>query len=149
VRSRLVTTSGVVDVPEAATADAVRTEDGLVWVDLDHTDEPGMAPLPQLFDVRPTDLEDCYTRTPVPKPHLHPDHHYTAIDGLSRARNPAEVRSRAVRAHQLSPVSGRRPATDGLTGLRTLCDVSVCEADVEQDDHPLVHAIATFAVLHR
>ena len=59
MRSRLLTTSGVVDVPEAATADAVRTEDGLVWVDLDHTDEPGMAPLPQLFDVRPTDLEDC------------------------------------------------------------------------------------------
>jgi uncharacterized protein (TIGR00369 family) len=28
-------------------------------------------------------------------------------------------------------------------------NLSVCEADVEQDDRPLVHAIATFAVLHR
>ena len=27
--------------------------------------------------------------------------------------------------------------------------LSVCEADVEQDGHTLVHAIATFAVLHR
>jgi uncharacterized protein (TIGR00369 family) len=27
-------------------------------------------------------------------------------------------------------------------------NLSVCEADVEQDDRPLVHAIATFAVLH-
>jgi magnesium transporter len=87
VRSRLVTTTGVVEVPEATTADAVRTEDGLVWVDLDHTDERGMALLPQLFDVRPTDLEDCYTRTPVPKLHLYPDHHYTAINGLSRGSN--------------------------------------------------------------
>src|SRR3954454_4474020 len=87
VRSRLVTATGVVEVPEATIADAVRTEDGLVWVDLDHTDERGMALLPQLFDVRPTDLEDCYTRTPVPKLHLYPDHHYTAINGLSRGSN--------------------------------------------------------------
>ena len=28
-------------------------------------------------------------------------------------------------------------------------NLSVCEADVEQDGHTLVHAIATFAVLHR
>jgi acyl-coenzyme A thioesterase PaaI-like protein len=28
-------------------------------------------------------------------------------------------------------------------------NLSVCEADVEQDGRPLVHAIATFAVLHR
>ena len=27
--------------------------------------------------------------------------------------------------------------------------ISVCEADVEQDGYTLVHAIATFAVLHR
>jgi len=87
VRSRLVTTTGVVEVPEVTIADAVRTEDGLLWVDLDHTDERGMALLPQLFDVRPTDLEDCYTRTPVPKLHLYPDHHYTAINGLSRGSN--------------------------------------------------------------
>lgn len=27
--------------------------------------------------------------------------------------------------------------------------LTVCEADVEQDGHTLVHAVATFAVLHR
>lgn len=27
--------------------------------------------------------------------------------------------------------------------------LTVCEADVEQDGRPLVHAVATFAVLHR
>ena len=62
----------------------LRTEDGLVWVDLDHTDERGMALLPQLLDARLTDVEDCYARTPVPKLHPYLDHHYTAINGLSR-----------------------------------------------------------------
>ena len=28
-------------------------------------------------------------------------------------------------------------------------NLTVCEADVEQDGHPLAHAVATFAVLHR
>jgi uncharacterized protein (TIGR00369 family) len=28
-------------------------------------------------------------------------------------------------------------------------DLTVCEADVEQDDRSLAHALATFAVLHR
>jgi Mg2+ and Co2+ transporter CorA len=87
VRSRHVTTTGVVEVPTATTADTMCTEDGLVWVDLDHTDERGMALLPQLLDARPIDVEDCHARTPVPKLHLYPDHHYTAINGLSRGSN--------------------------------------------------------------
>jgi Mg2+ and Co2+ transporter CorA len=87
VRSRHVTTAGAVEVTEATTADALCTDDGLVWVDLDHTDEQAMALLPQLLDARPTDVEDCDARTPVPKLHLYPDHHYTAINGLSRGSN--------------------------------------------------------------
>ena len=43
-----------------------------------------MATLPDLFDVRPTDIADCHIRTPVPKMHRYPDHHYTAINGLAR-----------------------------------------------------------------
>ena len=84
MRSRHVTTTGVVEVPQATSADALCTEDGLVWVDLDHTDERGMALLPQILDARLTDVEDCHARTPVPKLRLYPDHHYTAINGLSR-----------------------------------------------------------------
>ena len=87
MRSRHVTTTGVVEVPQATSADALCTEDGLVWVDLDHTDERGMALLPQILDARLTDVEDCHARTPVPKLHLYPDHHYTAINGLSRGSN--------------------------------------------------------------
>jgi len=68
-------------------AKVVAAGDGLVWVDLDHTDEQGMALLPELFDVRRVDLADCYLRTPVPKLHLYPDHHYTAINGLARGHD--------------------------------------------------------------
>jgi magnesium/cobalt transport protein CorA len=58
--------------------------EGLVWIDLDHADEQGMALLPQLFEIRPTDVGECHARTPVPILHLYPDHHFTAINGLSR-----------------------------------------------------------------
>ena len=74
-------------MPAPTDPDAFAPTDGLVWIDLDHNDEQGMALLPQLFDVRPTDLEDCHVRTPVPKLHLYPDHHFTAINGLSRGSN--------------------------------------------------------------
>ena len=40
--------------------------------------------LPDLFDVRSADVADCHIRTPVPKLHRYPDHHYTAINGLAR-----------------------------------------------------------------
>jgi uncharacterized protein (TIGR00369 family) len=47
-----------------------------------------------------------------------------------------------------------RPGTPGhlrvTARLRTQGEhLTVCEADVEQDDRTLVHAVATFAVLHR
>jgi magnesium transporter len=87
VRVRRITDTGVSDVPAPTDPDAFAPTDGLVWIDLDHNDEQGMALLPQLFDVRPTDLEDCHVRTPVPKLHLYPDHHFTAINGLSRGSN--------------------------------------------------------------
>lgn len=82
MRVRLIADGGV---EEIAPGDVALPErDGLVWIDLDHTDADGMALLPGLFDVREVDLEDCYLRTPVPKLHLYADHHYTAINGLAR-----------------------------------------------------------------
>src|SRR4029450_4282699 len=43
--------------------------------------------LPQLLAVRATDVEACQARDPVPKLHLYADHHFTAINGLSRGNN--------------------------------------------------------------
>src|SRR5436309_2987092 len=68
----------VEEVPAAAAGD------GVVWVDLDHTEEPGMALLTSLVKAYPADLEDCYTRTPVPKIHLYTDHVFSAINGVAR-----------------------------------------------------------------
>ena len=87
MRIRRVTNSGVSEVPAPTDPAAPAFADGLVWIDIDHADEQGMALLPRLFDVRPSDLEDCHARTPVPKLHLYPDHHFTAINGLSRGGN--------------------------------------------------------------
>lgn len=47
-----------------------------------------------------------------------------------------------------------RPGSEGTLEVRAALrkrgeHLSVCEADVEQDGEALVHAVATFAVLHR
>ena len=84
MRSRHITAAGVSEISPITSPGALQTDDGLVWLDLDHTDEHGMALLPHLFDTRTTDIEDCHVRTPVPKLHLYADHHYTSINGLSR-----------------------------------------------------------------
>jgi Mg2+ and Co2+ transporter CorA len=84
VRVRRITGTSIEEL--AAPPVGARVGDGadLVWVDLDHTEAQGMTLLPQLFDVRAVDIEDCHVRTPVPKLHLYPDHHYTSINGLAR-----------------------------------------------------------------
>jgi Mg2+ and Co2+ transporter CorA len=84
VRVREVTDAGVNELTAADVGTAVAAGGGLVWMDLDHTDQQGMALLPLLFDVRAADIEDCHVRTPVPKLHLYADHHYTSINGLAR-----------------------------------------------------------------
>jgi magnesium transporter len=57
---------------------------GVVWIDFDHTDDDGMALLASLITVYPTDVQDCYTRTPVPKIHTYTDHLFSAINGVAR-----------------------------------------------------------------
>lgn len=80
MRVRRVTDDGVTDEAAAAAG----AGEGLLWIDLDHDDHDGMALLPALFAVREDDLDDCHLRTPVPKVHRYPDHHFTAINGLVR-----------------------------------------------------------------
>jgi magnesium transporter len=83
VRIRHITDESVVEVSPDNVGKAVAAGDGLVWVDFDHTDERGMAMLPDFFEVHAADVADCHMRTPVPKLHRYPDHHYTAINGLA------------------------------------------------------------------
>jgi Mg2+ and Co2+ transporter CorA len=68
--------------PAATVATLLARGDGLVWIDLDHTDRPGMARLGTLVAVQPPDVLDCHTRTPVPRIHLYSGHLFSAINGV-------------------------------------------------------------------
>ena len=67
------------------TASEVRSSNGgIAWLDLDYTDQRAMALLAELIEVDPADVQDCSNRVPVPKLHVYPDHHYSAINGVAR-----------------------------------------------------------------
>src|SRR5207237_10111333 len=75
--------AGARTLPADRVAAAV-AEGNVVWVDFDHTEEPGMALLGSLIKAYPADVQDCYTRTPVPKVHAYADHVFSAINGVAR-----------------------------------------------------------------
>ena len=81
---RWITATGVKHLHEADLADTAARSDGVIWVHLDHSDEHGMALLVDMINPRRDDLRDVTNRTPVPKLHIYPDHHYSAINGLAR-----------------------------------------------------------------
>ncbi|HEY7273260.1 MAG TPA: CorA family divalent cation transporter, partial [Actinoplanes sp.] len=80
---RLISNGGARALPIIA-APTVRSFDGIAWVDLDYTDEQGMALLTELIQTNPADVQDCASRVPVPKLHVYADHHYSAINGVAR-----------------------------------------------------------------
>jgi Mg2+ and Co2+ transporter CorA len=84
VEARLIRSQETRPLPTDAVAEAVAGDDGIVWLDFDHAEEAAMAMLTTLVQVYPADLQDCYTRTPVPKIHLYPDHLFSAINGVAR-----------------------------------------------------------------
>jgi Mg2+ and Co2+ transporter CorA len=83
VEVRLITNGGVRALP-VIDAPGVRSFDGIAWLDLDYTDEDGMALLAKLVQTRPADVQDCASRVPVPKLHVYAEHHYSAINGVAR-----------------------------------------------------------------
>ena len=70
------------------TADDVRgvanSADGLLWVDLDHSESDGMALLRDVFEFEPETIDECHVRTPVPKLRRFTDYTFTAINGVAR-----------------------------------------------------------------
>ena len=81
---RLVGRAGVQVLPANSVQEVLSQQDGIVWIDFDHTDMQGMASLADLIEVNAADLQDCYTRTPVPKLHVYAHHHFSAINGVAR-----------------------------------------------------------------
>ena len=71
-------------LPATSVQEVLSQQDGIVWIDFDHTDEQGMALLADLIEVNAADLQDCYTRAPVPKLHVYAHHHFSAINGVAR-----------------------------------------------------------------
>ena len=84
---RLITELGV-RAPSTITAREVRLSSGsMTWLDMDYTDQRGMALLAELIAVNPADVQDCSSRVPVPKLHVYADHHYSAINGVARGND--------------------------------------------------------------
>jgi magnesium transporter len=87
LEARLITSEGTRPLPIDAIRQTLSNGDGVVWFDLNHTDEEGMALIPELMDAKQSDLEDCHTRSPVPKMNFYADHHFSAINGLARGND--------------------------------------------------------------
>jgi magnesium transporter len=79
-----ITDSGVRPLSADAVFDVLAKDESIVWIDLDCADERGMTLLTELIEVNPADVQDCFTRTPVPKLHVYADHHFSAINGVAR-----------------------------------------------------------------
>jgi magnesium transporter len=58
--------------------------EGLLWVDLDHSEGDGMALLAEVFKFEPETIEECHVRTPVPKLRRFAGYTFTAINGVAR-----------------------------------------------------------------
>ena len=102
VELRLVGQAGIQVLPANSVQEVLSQQDGIVWIDFDHTDMQGMALLADLIKVNAADLQDCYTRTPVPKLHVY------ARPPLQRHQRRRPRRRRATAL----------PATEGLPGTQ-------------------------------
>ena len=80
----LIDGAGTRSVPEASVEELLARDTGFVWIDFDHTDARGMSLLTDVIKAHPADIQDCYTRTPVPKIHPYADHLFSAINGVAR-----------------------------------------------------------------
>jgi magnesium transporter len=87
MEARLSSPAGAQSLSMSEIRDAAIRDGGVLWLDFDHTDEDGMALLGELIDVRPTDIQECHKKSPVPKMRFYPDHHFSAINGLARGSN--------------------------------------------------------------
>jgi magnesium transporter len=84
MEARLISASGAASLSMTEIHDVAARDGGTLWLDFDHTDEDGMALLGELMDVRPSDIQECHNRSPVPKMRFYADHHFSAINGLAR-----------------------------------------------------------------
>jgi len=125
--------TGSEPVPPDAVHEFAARDGGVLWVHVEHTDEAGMLLLPDLFEVRPTDVQACHARSPVPALHAYADHFFTAMNGLARGDDgrlhfvPMKIFSRPSVAFT---VLGPRHAA--LTPATAVHDISVVRERLER-----------------
>ena len=130
-----ITEAGSEPVPPEAAPEFAARDDGVLWVNTEHTDEAGMLLLPGLFEVRLRDVQACHARSPVPALHAYPHHFFTAMNGLARGDDgrlhfvPMRIFSRPFVAFT---VLGPRHA--GLTPDTALHDLSVVRERVAKGE---------------
>jgi Mg2+ and Co2+ transporters len=66
MEARLISLAGAASLSMTEIRDAAARDGGTLWLDFDHTDEDSMELLGELIDVRPSDIEECHNRSPVP-----------------------------------------------------------------------------------
>jgi magnesium/cobalt transport protein CorA len=116
VEVRWITDAGVKVIGAADIREAAARRKGVLWVHVDHSEQDGLALLAEMIKPVPEDLKECHNRTPVPKLHSYPTHHFSAINGLARGTDgllhfqPLKI---FFNLHQLWTVFG--PAHEALT----------------------------------
>jgi magnesium transporter len=148
VEVRWIAGTGAVALPVGEVREVVSRQDGVVWVDLDHTDEQGMTLLTDLIRVQPTDLQECFARTPVPKLHVYTDHLFSAINGLARGTDgrlhfqPLKI---FFNLHLLVTVLG--PTHDALTVEAAHRELAVIRRRLDTDGFRPVAAIEVVSAI--
>src|ERR687889_1269120 len=84
MEARLISATGVASLSISEIHGVADRDGGTLWLDFDHTEDGSMALLGELIEVRPADIQECHSRSPVPKMRFYADHHFSAINGLAR-----------------------------------------------------------------
>jgi magnesium transporter len=84
MEARLLSPAGARTLSRSEVHEAAARDGGTLWLDFDHTEDDCMALLGELVDVRPSDIQECHSRSPVPKMRFYADHHFSAINGIAR-----------------------------------------------------------------
>ena len=126
----------VVEMPTAAELPAcLARTDGVTWVHLDYRDESGMAALIGMIKPKQADLRAVTTRNPVPKLHLYPDHHFSAISGLARGNDGLlhfQPLKTFLTPHALWTVFG--PATAALSTAAINGDLDIVRREIDDQE---------------
>jgi magnesium transporter len=131
---RWIAQNGPVTIDSPGLPTYIGRSEGVLWVHIDSGDDEGIGALTRWVRPRPEDLLEISSRSPVPKLHMYPDHHFSAINGLVRGIDgllhfqPLKV---FLTEHALWTVFG--PATSSLSRVEVNRDIDAVRHQIDQD----------------